>query len=129
MGRPRSLAQVAREMSNEGQDLLDALYQIARDPTVPAADRIKAANSFLDRAHGKPVESVKLQAMHLVAQVERPAVDFAALPPEAHTAFQKLLSRIGAPALPPADSDVLDVPVEPDDQLLEPPVKRRKGKS
>ena len=47
-----SIAQAAREL---GEEALQMLMQVARDPTSPASARVGAATAILDRGFGKPV--------------------------------------------------------------------------
>jgi hypothetical protein len=47
----------ARELT---QDAIDTLAAIMRDPRVPAAARIFAAQCLLDRGHGRPSQSVEV---------------------------------------------------------------------
>lgn len=57
-GRPKLLAEVqayAREYSNEA---IDGLVEIARSKKSPHAARVAAYNSILDRAWGRPAQSV-----------------------------------------------------------------------
>lgn len=51
----RSLAEAAKE---HAQEALDVLVEIAKDKEQPAAARVSAANSILDRAYGKPTQAL-----------------------------------------------------------------------
>lgn len=65
-GRPKgavskataSIKAAASEFSSEA---LSVLVTVARDGGAPAAARVAAANAILDRAHGKPKQSVELE--------------------------------------------------------------------
>lgn len=50
-------------------DALDTLSEIMRSPKEPAAARVAAARELLDRGHGKPKQSVDLDANVLIADV------------------------------------------------------------
>ena len=59
-GRPKGRVSVAKiaiaEAAQEyAHDALLMLVQIAKDATAPAAARVSAANSILERAYGRPV--------------------------------------------------------------------------
>jgi hypothetical protein len=49
-GRSRKLQELAREI---GVEMLDVLYEVAKDPEQPGATRVAAANSVLDRGYGR----------------------------------------------------------------------------
>ena len=51
---------LAEQSRAYGPDLIKALYQIAMDDEVSPNARVSAANSILDRAHGKPLNAMQL---------------------------------------------------------------------
>ena len=60
-GRPKrdeDLAALARTYS---EDAIAALVSIVNDPKANASARISAANSLLDRGHGKPPQAVAIK--------------------------------------------------------------------
>ena len=60
-GRPRrdeNLAELARMHT---EDAIAVLVSIANDPKVNPSARISAANSLLDRGHGKPPQAVAIK--------------------------------------------------------------------
>lgn len=88
-GRPRGAANKAtadiKEAASEySQEALAILVSVARDGGAPAAARVSAANSILDRAHGKPKQSVEvdgeLDVNQTVTAVEYLVVDAASGP-------------------------------------------------
>lgn len=54
----RELAEQAREYTDEA---LKALVRVMRDVEAPAAAVVTAANSILDRSHGKPSQAMKIE--------------------------------------------------------------------
>lgn len=64
-GRPKGIASKVREATNDGQDLIQLLVDMAqgRIKGASARDRLEAAKVLLDRGHGKAVETtVQVQA-------------------------------------------------------------------
>ena len=64
-GRPKkgfSLAEIVREKTNDGADVVDFLIKVVNGRVRKAklADRIHAAEVLLDRGFGKPLQSVEL---------------------------------------------------------------------
>ena len=54
----KSLTELGREKT---ESALDVLESIMNDGTAPALVRVKAANSLLDRAHGRPAQEVRVE--------------------------------------------------------------------
>lgn len=63
-GRPKVLADVQEAARARTAEAIDVLASIAIDPGAPPAARVSAANALLDRAWGKPQQTVQ-------AKVER----------------------------------------------------------
>jgi len=59
-GRPREIQEIVDLARTNSVDAVNTLSDIMRDPIAPHAARIAAANSILDRAYGKPKETVDL---------------------------------------------------------------------
>lgn len=59
------------------EEALQTLAKVMRDPDSPAASRVAAASALLDRGHGKPTQSVDIDASveTTVAKVEWTVVD------------------------------------------------------
>jgi hypothetical protein len=57
-GRPREIQEIVDLARTNSVDAVNTLSDIMRDPIAPHAARIAAANSILDRAYGKPKETV-----------------------------------------------------------------------
>ena len=57
-------------------DAISTLAEIMRSPEQPAAARVSAANALLDRAHGKPAQSVEVDAtvQATISRIERQIV-------------------------------------------------------
>jgi hypothetical protein len=67
-GRPKEVGGV-REMARErSENAILTLEAIMNDTTAPHASRLAAANSLLDRAHGKPT-----QIIETLPEEEKPA--------------------------------------------------------
>ncbi len=69
-GRPKGAANKAtadiKEAASEYSDAaLNVLVTVARNTKAPAAARVAAANAILDRAHGKPKQSMDVDAKGL----------------------------------------------------------------
>lgn len=58
----KATADVKEAASVYSADAVATLAQIMQDPEHPAAARVSAANALLDRAHGKPKQSVDVDA-------------------------------------------------------------------
>ncbi|WP_420478246.1 hypothetical protein [Brevundimonas sp. FT23028] len=54
----KATADVKEAASVYSADAVETLAQIMRSTSLPAAARVAAANALLDRAHGKPKQSV-----------------------------------------------------------------------
>jgi hypothetical protein len=57
----KATADVKEAASVFSADAVATLAEIMRDPEHPAAARVSAANALLDRAHGKPKQSVDVE--------------------------------------------------------------------
>lgn len=83
-GRPKGAlnkitASVMEAAQIYSEEALGVLASVMRDPEHPAAARVSAANALLDRAHGKPTQSVELDgsldvAAH-ISEIRRTVVD------------------------------------------------------
>lgn len=88
----RILSQWVRELTGDGQALVDFLLSVVRDPGERTSDRMQAATILLDRGYGRAVQQTEIDAQltarpleqYSVAQLETmvPAMDTepAALP-------------------------------------------------
>lgn len=76
-GRPKGaagLAKYAAERTNNGEDMLEILIEIATDPDSPVRERVASATAVLDRAVGKPLqETATTIALAQVPIFQRPA--------------------------------------------------------
>jgi len=68
-GRPKILADVRELARAHAASAMNALVQIVEDKNAPAAARVAAANSLLDRGYGK--SEAKLEANITSARVVR----------------------------------------------------------
>jgi hypothetical protein len=59
-GRPREIQEIVDLARTNSVDAVNTLARIMRDPDAPHQAQIAAANSMLDRAFGKPKETVDL---------------------------------------------------------------------
>lgn len=66
-GRPKLPAELRERAQAVTADMLDVLIALARDPVQSGAVRVSAANSVLDRGHGRPVATVTVGAKHSLA--------------------------------------------------------------
>lgn len=66
-GRPRLPAELRERAQSVTADMLDTLIALAKDPGQPGHMRVSAANSVLDRGHGKPTVSVDVRAKRSLA--------------------------------------------------------------
>src|SRR5215467_10831404 len=57
-GRPKAVAEVQELARQHTPDAIKTLAQIMRDPKAPPAARAMASNSILDRAFGRPPQTV-----------------------------------------------------------------------
>jgi hypothetical protein len=57
-GRPRDLRDVIELPRSHSPAAIAALAKIMRDEEAPPAARVGAANSILDRAHGRPPQAI-----------------------------------------------------------------------
>jgi hypothetical protein len=60
-GRPREIQEIVELARTNSADAVNTLSDIMRDLAAPHQARIAAANSILDRAYGKPKETVDVQ--------------------------------------------------------------------
>lgn len=58
-GRPRVLEQVREVARAQTAKMIGVLVGIANDPQAPPAARVSAANAVLDRAWGKPSQTLE----------------------------------------------------------------------
>ena len=58
---PRSLAQLIRDQSLQGQELIDYLLPVIRNEALAHNLRLQAANMLLDRGFGKPTTEIDIQ--------------------------------------------------------------------
>lgn len=62
-GAPNKATVVVRDAAQAfTEDALSTLASIMRDAAQPAAARVAAANALLDRGHGKPKQSLDIDA-------------------------------------------------------------------
>ncbi|MGU3455547.1 hypothetical protein ACLBV5_04465 [Brevundimonas sp. M1A4_2e] len=62
-GAPNKATVVVRDAAQAfTEDALSTLASIMRDDAQPAAARVAAANALLDRGHGKPKQSLDIDA-------------------------------------------------------------------
>ena len=66
-GRPKVLADVQELARQFTVEVIETLVEIMQDQKAPAAARIAAANSLLDRAFGKPPQTIAQTATGLNA--------------------------------------------------------------
>ena len=61
-GRPKSFANVIREQTEDGRELVDLMLRVLRgeESGVRLADRIAAASWLSDRAWGKPIQATEI---------------------------------------------------------------------
>jgi len=67
-----------REAAQEyTQDALDVLVAVMKNTETPAAARVSAASAVLDRGHGKPMQSVEVEATveGTLTEIRRTIVD------------------------------------------------------
>lgn len=77
-GRPKGVpnkatADVKAVAGEYSQEAIDTLREIMRDKGSPAAARVAASNAILDRAHGKPTQSIDANVDARVATRELPS--------------------------------------------------------
>jgi uncharacterized protein DUF5681 len=63
-GRPKAVAEVQELARQHTPDAIKTLAQIMRDPKAPPAARAMASNSILDRAFGRPPQTVDARISH-----------------------------------------------------------------
>ena len=59
LGRPRGargLAQYVAEQTRDGQELIDRLLELSRNPETPIRERLAATQAALDRCVGRPLQ-------------------------------------------------------------------------
>lgn len=62
-GTPNKATACVREVAQQyTEQAVETLVEIMQDMTAPPAARVSASNSILDRAHGKPTQSVDHQS-------------------------------------------------------------------
>ncbi len=66
-GRPKLPAELRERAQAVTGDMLDVLVALARDPAQSGAVRVSAANSVLDRGHGRPTVTVHMPERHSLA--------------------------------------------------------------
>lgn len=66
-GRPRLPAELRERAQAVTADMIDVLIALAKDTGQPGHVRVLAANSVLDRGHGKPTVSVDVRAKRSLA--------------------------------------------------------------
>ena len=66
-GRPKLPAELRERAQAVTADMLDTLIALAKDTGQPGHVRVSAANSVLDRGHGKPTVSVDVRPRHSLA--------------------------------------------------------------
>ncbi len=81
-GRPKGAVNKVtadiREAAQEyTQDALDVLVAVMKNTETPAAARVSAASAVLDRGHGKPMQSVEVEATveGTLTEIRRTIVD------------------------------------------------------
>lgn len=76
--RKATVAELADAYTGEA---IDTLAEIMRDTKAPAAARARAADSLLDRAHGKPAQAVvepddpEAPALSIIIKAKAPVAD------------------------------------------------------
>jgi hypothetical protein len=55
-GRPRSLVDVIRRQTRDGNELVDFFLEVLRDPAARLADRMAAGAWLADRGFGRPLQ-------------------------------------------------------------------------
>ena len=72
-GRPKILADVRELARAHAASAMNALVQIVEDKNAPAAARVAAANSLLDRGYGKPEAKIDANiSRHAVIRAPEP---------------------------------------------------------
>lgn len=74
----RDIAEMAREY---GEQALQTLVDVATDNTAPQSARVSASNSLLDRAYGKPPQSMDLSSSDNTMS-PKSGIDLTKAPPE-----------------------------------------------
>lgn len=85
MGRPRGAAGLARyaaEKTNNGQDMLDILIEIASNPKTPIREKVAAAEAVLSRAVGRPLQETAVSMVLSQKPVFQRPADWDELPAE-----------------------------------------------
>ena len=62
-GRPRQNPKIRELAQENSQAALQTLISLMKNPRVAPSTRAAAANSILDRAHGRPVSSLELSGL------------------------------------------------------------------
>jgi hypothetical protein len=57
-GRPKGLVRRIREETNDGEELVEYMLGVFRDPAAPRRDRTAAATWLADRGFGRPTQTV-----------------------------------------------------------------------
>jgi Family of unknown function (DUF5681) len=68
-GRPKILGEVQELARVHSPKAIALLVEIVNDPQAPAAARVSAANSILDRAYGKPPQALEHSGDGITLQV------------------------------------------------------------
>src|SRR5207244_5015060 len=86
-GRPRGLAQLIREATDDGRELVDFMLRVVRGKEARARvrDRMDAATWLADRAFGKPINMPTPEPdAGLTLEAVRTLVTFASEPPKVY---------------------------------------------
>lgn len=83
----KATASIKEYASQHSEASIEALVSIMNDATAPHIARIAAANSVLDRAHGKPTASIEIDA------TTTQKIDLAAIDAELEKAAQLRAER------------------------------------
>jgi hypothetical protein len=122
-GRPREIQEIVDLARTNSVDAVNTLARIMRDPDAPHQAQIAAANSMLDRAFGKPKETVDLtgkltlEALVLASMRQRDAD-----PNLVDAAVQPVAGAVPAPSLSSMVADSYAQPVaSPTSEPANPP--------
>lgn len=78
-GRPAGAVSEERKVLRElaaqhSEDAVSALAELCNDPAQPGAVRLSASTALLDRAHGRPSQSVEFEGLPKPPEVDRSAL-------------------------------------------------------
>lgn len=62
-GRPKTVGRIRELALEQDEANIRTLVEIRDNPEEPAASRVAAVNAILDRAHGKPPQSINVRDM------------------------------------------------------------------